>query len=350
MRTHIALHSQFALGLRLRLLFVLALTCAPLVFLVLRAAWGERDLVTPVLALPLSLFLGWLGARFLVLSPVKALARSGARLANGDLAARASLPLGHDELGQLAAAFHRMADIIERREREQQRGGQKLQALSRRLVEAQETERRRIACELHDEIGQSLTAVELNIHAALSAPGTNGLEPRLRAVAEVIEDVLGQVQDLSLNLRPSMLDDLGLESALRWLSNRQAELTGLRSEFRAEPLRHRLDPVIETECFRVAQEALTNVVCHAQARTFRLELSARDSSLHLRICDDGIGFDAPALRRRAAQGASLGLLSMEERALLTGGALECRSTPGQGTEIHAWFPLKWRTEETMASA
>ena len=105
----------------------------------------------------------------------------------------------------------------------------------------------------------------------------------------------------------------------------------------------RLDPVIETACFRVAQEALTNVVRHAHARMVKVELRLQDGRLHLFVRDDGVGFDVAALREQAVLGASLGLLSMEERATLTDGGLECKSAPGQGTEIHAWFPLKWRT-------
>ena len=104
-----------------------------------------------------------------------------------------------------------------------------------------------------------------------------------------------------------------------------------------------LDPVIETECFRVAQEALTNVVRHAQAKTVSVELRKEAGQLHLRVRDDGIGFDVGAVREAAMRGASLGLLSMEERAALAGGGLEFKSVPEKGTEVHAWFPLKWKT-------
>ena len=117
----------------------------------------------------------------------------------------------------------------------------------------------------------------------------------------------------------------------------------MKVEFHADPLEQRLDPVIETECFRVAQEALTNVVRHAQAKTVTVELRKEDGQLHLCVRDDGIGFDVAAVREKAVRGASLGLLSMEERAALAGGGLEFKSVPGQGTEVHAWFPLKWQT-------
>jgi signal transduction histidine kinase len=226
----------------------------------------------------------------------------------------------------------------------------KLQVLSRRLVETQETERRHIARELHDEIGQTLTLAQLNLQAVLGQPEVAAARPRLQECLAAVERVLEQVHDISLNLRPSLLDDLGLEPALRWYTNRQAELIGLKAEFVAAPLSRRLDPRLETECFRIAQEALTNVVRHARAKSVKVTLKQRQDRLELRVRDDGVGFDVPAGRERAVRGSSLGLLSMEERAALLGGGFEIKSTPGHGTEIHAWLPLRWQTEPTDSPA
>jgi PAS domain S-box-containing protein len=236
-------------------------------------------------------------------------------------------------------------NITERKQAEAKRKeySRKLQVLSRRLVEAQETERRNIARELHDEIGQALTVMQLNLQAMLLSPGMEAVSPRLNETLEEVERVLRQVHDISLDLRPSILDDLGLEPALRWYTERQAALVELKVKFHADRLEQRLDSVIETECFRVAQEALTNVVRHAQAKAVTVELHKEDGQLHLRVRDDGVGFDVAPVREQAVHGASLGLLSMEERALLAGGGLEFKSNPGQGTEVHAWFPLKWQT-------
>jgi signal transduction histidine kinase len=147
-----------------------------------------------------------------------------------------------------------------------------------------------------------------------------------------------------------MLDDLGLEPALRWYADRQAALTGLHVEVRADPLNQRLDPMIETECFRVAQEALTNVAKHAKARTVIVELTTNDEQLHLSVRDNGVGFDVASVRRQAVLGASLGLLSMEERATLAGGGVQYHATPGHGTEVHAWFPVKWAHPNVLANA
>lgn len=300
----------------------------------------RRNLSWLGIAAGLALFLGWAGSQFLVLQPVRELAKSTARLAAGDLTARAGAPYTRDELGQLTMAFDQMAQALEQREQEQLRATEKLQVLSRRLVEVQEAERRHIARELHDEIGQSLTAAEMNLQAAMRSPGAAALKGRLAESIQAIERVLEQVHDLSLNLRPSMLDDLGLEPALRWYTQRQAALTGMKAEFRAPQLEGRLDPMIETECFRVAQEALTNVVRHARARAVTVELSRQNGQLHLSVRDDGIGFDVGGSRGKAVCGASLGLLSMEERASLAGGGVDLNSAPGCGTEVHAWFPLR----------
>jgi signal transduction histidine kinase len=235
-------------------------------------------------------------------------------------------------------------DITKRRRAEEklEEYSRKLQVLSRRLVEVQETERRNIARELHDEIGQALTVMQLNLQAMLQASGADALSPRLKESLAVVDHVLEQVRDISLNLRPLILDDLGLEPALRWFTKRQAALVGLQARFHAEPLKQRLNPLIETECFRVAQEALTNVVRHARAKNVSVELRKKAGQLHLRVRDDGIGFNVGALREQAVRGASLGLLSMEERAALAGGGLEFKSTLKKGTEVHAWFPLKWK--------
>jgi signal transduction histidine kinase len=258
-------------------------------------------------------------------------------------------------LTRLVPAVHRslqeVTERVELRQAEARRAeySHKLQVLSRRLVETQETERRNLARELHDEIGQALTVLQLNLQAMLPSPGADD-RGRVNESLVVVGRVLEQVHDIALNLRPSMLDDLGLAPALRWYTERQAALVGLNVEFHADPLEQRLDPVIETECFRVAQEALTNVVRHAGAKAVFVELRQTGEQFHLRVRDDGIGFDVTAMRKKALNGASLGLLSMEERAALTGGGLEFTSIPRRGTEVHAWFPLKWQTPPSGSNA
>jgi signal transduction histidine kinase len=137
-----------------------------------------------------------------------------------------------------------------------------------------------------------------------------------------------------------MLDDLGLVPALRWFVKHQGERAGLRTNFFADSLPNRLDPAREIACFRLVQEALTNVARHACAKSVRVEMRYAGGEVHIIIRDDGAGFDAKAIRQQAERGASLGLLGMEERVRLVGGQFNCQSAPGQGTEIHADFPLR----------
>ena len=188
----------------------------------------------------------------------------------------------------------------------------------------------------------------MNLQAALQFARQPAMARRLQESVNAVERVLEQVQNLSLNLRPAMLDDLGLEPTLRWYLHRQASLAEFRAEFKLTPMENRLEPLIETECFRIAQEALTNIVRHARARSVRVELTQSDCRLHLRITDDGIGFDVTPVREAALRGASLGLLSMEERAALAGGGLKLDSAPGAGTCLYAWFPLKWRPDPSLS--
>jgi signal transduction histidine kinase len=252
-----------------------------------------------------------------------------------------------DRLSRLVPAVHRAMEEVEQRaerrraEAAREDYSRKLQTLSRRLVEAQETERRHLARELHDEIGQTLTLAQLNLQAVLPQVNANsGQQGRLQECLTAVERVLEQVHDISLNLRPSILDDLGLEAALRWYTHRQAALVGITPEFIAPPLPQRVDARVETECFRIAQEALTNVVRHAHAKKVTVELQATHRQLELWVRDDGVGFDVEQRREHAAQGASLGLLSMEERAALAGGGLQITARAGGGTEVHAWLPLQ----------
>jgi signal transduction histidine kinase len=314
-----------------------------------------RNLSWLGVAVALAFLIGWGGSNFLIVRPIRALVRSSARLARGDLTARSTMPRTRGELGELSLTFKQMADALTERDLEQKRASIQVQNLSHRLVQVQETERRHIARELHDEIGQSLTVAEMNLQAALRA-NTSGnwntaddISRRLKNSIQAVEQVLEQVKNLSLNLRPSMLDDLGLEPTLRWYTERHAAVAGLRAHLRIEPLEDRLDPVIETECFRVAQEALTNVVRHAQASSVTVETRHQNGQLLLSVRDDGIGFDVAAQRERAVLGGSLGLLSMEERTALAGGGLNFFSNPNGGTEVRAWFPLKWREPEAKVA-
>jgi signal transduction histidine kinase len=218
-------------------------------------------------------------------------------------------------------------------------GRERLQVLSQQLVRAQEDERRHLARELHDEIGQSLTAAQLNLQGLMNLDDQADLPARLEDSLALIDRVLQQVRALSLDLRPSMLDDLGLAPALRWYVKRQADRAGFRAQLNAGEARQRYPSELETTCFRIAQEALNNIVRYAQASEVVVELWEEDDVLHMTVRDDGRGFDVAAGLLRAARGQSLGLVSMQERASLVGGRLEIDSAPRRGTTIRVQIPL-----------
>lgn len=220
-----------------------------------------------------------------------------------------------------------------------------LQMFSRQLIEAQEDERRRIARELHDQIGQVLTAVKMNLHAVGRVCDTREAGAHIKDNIEAVDEALRLVRDLSVDLRPPLLDDLGLVTALHWYVDRYAR----RSEISAEVIIDLKDPnerfsrEVETACFRIAQEALTNVARHARANKVSLRLRKKQEVLFLTIKDDGKGFDPKALRRRAPRVATLGLIGMQERAHAAGGVLEISSAPSKGTEIRLQLPLTAET-------
>jgi two-component system sensor histidine kinase UhpB len=233
----------------------------------------------------------------------------------------------------------RTQQTLERLNRELEVSHERLRALSRRLFEVQEEERKRLARDLHDDVGQALTALKIQLES-LARPGGE-LAPRSRVdeIVDTVQHTLERVRQLSLSLRPPQLDDLGLAAALRSHLDRQARVAGLQAHFEAEDAPPALAPDAETACFRVAQEAINNVLRHARARNLWVRLFTAGGRLAISVRDDGRGFDLDAVRARAANGASLGLVGMEERMALAGGSFELRSTPGQGTVLLATFPM-----------
>jgi PAS domain S-box-containing protein len=217
-----------------------------------------------------------------------------------------------------------------------------LQMFSRQLIEAQEDERRRIARELHDQIGQVLTAIKMNLHAVQQDCNTTEAGSHIKDNIEAVDQALRLVRDLSIDLRPPLLDDLGLVTALRWYVDRYAKRTGLSVKVIIELAdeNERFSRELETACFRIVQEALTNIVRHAQASQIVVQLAKDEASLFLSVKDDGVGFNFKSLRKRTPRVATLGLISMQERAHAAGGAIEINSAPSQGTEVSFRLPLE----------
>jgi PAS domain S-box-containing protein len=234
-------------------------------------------------------------------------------------------------------------DITERKRAEgqlQEYAG-RLRALSGRLLDVQEQERRHLARELHDEIGQDLTGLKLSLEYADRLDGDD-LRAQLAGAQRLLKDLTNRVRDLSLRLRPTMLDDLGLLPALLWHGERYTAQTHVRVRFEHGPLPDRFDPALETAAYRIVQEALTNVARHAGVREAVVRLWADHGVLGIQVEDRGAGFDA---RTGPGAGDSGGLSGMQERARLLGGHLEIESAPGAGTRLTAVLPLRDAEEE-----
>ncbi len=228
-----------------------------------------------------------------------------------------------------------LTDVQDRKDREEH-----LRLLPQRLLETQEKERRRIARELHDEVGQALTASQIKLRDLEKGLAGTPQAAGAAEVAGIIATLLQQVRQMSLDLRPSVLDDLGLVSAMRWFLRERMGKSGVEVEFESDPEIPRLGPQLETTLFRVFQSALTNVLRHAEARHVRVRLAFIGSNLSLEIQDDGKGFDLVAARRRARQGGSLGLLGIEEWVRLSGGDVMIESGSGRGTRVYAAVPVE----------
>jgi PAS domain S-box-containing protein len=218
------------------------------------------------------------------------------------------------------------------------RSAERLQQLSRRVVEVQEEERRHLARELHDEIGQALAAIYFRMQALRKMADPLPREV-LAETAEIADRTIRSVRDLSLDLHPPLLEESGLAETLRWYVDRQVRGPGLDVELVVCPSLGPLPPDLSVACFRIAQSALTNVVRHANAGHIRIEIGTRDGTLGLVVRDDGIGFDPGTTLPRATSGTSLGVRAMRERAELLGGSVTFASAPGAGTTVTALFPL-----------
>jgi len=210
------------------------------------------------------------------------------------------------------------------------------------VVAAQESERQRIARDLHDETGQSLTAIGLGLRGLAGKLSTRNKEAlnTLQKLESLTADSLKELQHLMTDLRPSHLDDLGLSAALRWYANRIHEHSDInvRVDIQGEELD--LDDAIKITIFRIIQESLNNIIKHAQADNVNIHMHFGEKNIRINIWDNGVGFDLDQIKQRRAARPSLGLAGMEERAALLGGSVIVQSRPGYGTEVEAVIPRR----------
>lgn len=256
--------------------------------------------------------------------------------------AEAALRRAHDELekrveqrtAELASSNAALVEEVDERIRAEKM----MRSLSLRLVEVQESERRFMARELHDEIGQVLTGLKLTLDL-LHEKAPTDLKPQLNDAVGSLNDLMARVRKLSLDLRPQMLDDLGLLPALDWHFKRYTAQTGIAVEFKQRGLNGRMPSQLETAAYRLIQESLTNVARYADVKQTTVRVWKDDVNLGVQVEDRGRGFDA---QQALAAAASNGLSGMRERAELLGGQFTIDSTPGQGTRVTVEMPLQHR--------
>jgi PAS domain S-box-containing protein len=247
-----------------------------------------------------------------------------------------STPIWED--GELVGAVVTFSDVSERKHVEEklQENAERLRTLSGQLLEVQELERRHLASELHDEIGQMLTGLQLSLAMSVHLDPEQ-LRANVAHAQGLVKDLTARVRDISLRLRPAMLDDLGLLPTLLWHIERYTKQTGVDVLFEHENLERRLHPrKVETAAYRIVQEALTNIARHAKVREATVRIWLDQDLLYVQVQDDGVGFDPQAV---AAAAASSGLSGMQERALVLGGYVVIDSGPGTGTRVTAELPV-----------
>lgn len=270
---------------------------------------------------------------------LRALITTVRRLADGDLSARAPLPGSHGELRELAVTFGTMADALAARDREAVEAQERLRALSHRLQAVRDEEAERIARELHDELGQILTGLKMEL-ASVRRAGSGGArraaDDALRRMSEQLDGAIDSVRRISSELRPPVLDRLGLAPAIDWLARDLEAKSGLRVRFHAVSVEEPIDRLVSTTLFRIVQEALTNVARHAAATEVTIDLAGHPDALALTIHDDGRGFDPAAPERPQA----LGILGMRERVRLVGGSWRMDGRPGEGVTIEVEVPRR----------
>lgn len=321
-------------------------------------ALRDRILIVSGGAFVIALALAWLTTRQVV-RPLSLLETQAGRIAAGDLGGRVE-PTGQDEIRRLAESFEIMRGRLERsqgdlaelnqqlEQRVQERTVQLEQrsrerdALLRRVISAQEDERKRVARDLHDQVGQSLTGLTMNLASAEAELGKRDPESaeRLSELRAATSEVISEVRRLMSDLRPSILDDMGLASAVGWYLETHVERVGIETGFEARGLDRPIPSNVEISAFRVVQEACNNIVKHANAMHVNVRLELVDDQLSGTITDDGDGFDISGVELGASGGWAVGLMGMRERVALLGGDLRIDSGIGNGTSVHFLVPIQ----------
>jgi two-component system sensor histidine kinase UhpB len=278
-----------------------------------------------------------------VLHPVDALQRTVERIDRGDTDVRASVEeIDDPQLQRFAQSLNRMLARLAAHTRMIEANRAQLQTLSSQVLSAQEDERKRLARELHDDTSGSLARILLNIEMCedLVPADWQAMREKIRGTRALCEQTLDGVHKMIFDLRPTLLDDLGLASAVRWYAKNNLEPAGIQVQLEINDNFGRLAPAVESAMFRIAQEAMTNIVRHSKAQRGHVRLTREDSKLILTVQDNGRGFDTNAFGRGADAPHRWGLFGIQERVAALGGTFKIESGVGQGTTLYAEIPIE----------
>ncbi|MFL5625701.1 MAG: ATP-binding protein [Ktedonobacteraceae bacterium] len=296
---------------------------------------SQQALATPT-SLIIFVVVGWLvsvALNFVVLQvafrPLMDLGKVMYRVQAGNRSIRAPLTGVDPQADQLARTFNMMLEAID--------DATRLRA--NQIINAQEQERKRIARELHDETSQVLTSLLISLAILEETTTTQEARDRITDTRKLAHQTLRAIRNLSIDLRPSALDDLGLLPALRWYVKEYQQKCAISVEFNATGFKDRLPAEMETALYRIVQESLTNTARHAKAHKVSIAMREDADAVYATIADDGIGFDVDTLLKSPDQDRGLGLAGMNERALLLDGSLNIISSHGHGTKVEVRIPL-----------
>jgi signal transduction histidine kinase len=307
----------------------------------------RRNLILLAIVALAAMLAAWFGGELFILRQVKTIVQASRRLAAGELNTRTGLPYGRDELSQLAKAFDEMAMALEQRRAERRRAETELKRsqelfrnLSTHLQEVREEERTRIARRIHDDLGQSLTALKIDI-AWLNNKLTEErdiIREKLKSMVALIDQTVQTVRKVSEDLRPGILDDFGLPAAIEWQAEEFQKRTGIECQTVFYPDDFVLNKEQSTNLFRIVQESLTNVIRHAEATKVEISINEKDGILLLEIQDNGKGITEASI----ADSRSFGLIGIKERVRSLGGAVTITGTPNAGTRLSVKMPTSER--------
>ncbi len=277
------------------------------------------------------------------LRPMQVLQHTVERIDRGDTSVRASIEqIGDPQLYDFGRALNTMLGRLAAHTRMIEANRVQLQRLSALVLNAQEDERKRVARELHDDTSGALARVLLNIEVCedLLPEGLPEIREKMRATRNLAEQTLENVRKVIFDLRPTLLDDLGLIPAVRWYAKNNLEPIGIQVRFEGNDNLGRASAVIETAMFRIAQEAIMNIIRHADAKNTLIQLMRAESRWVLIVQDDGRGFDMDVATREATVDHRWGLLGIRERVAALGGTFEIQSREGEGTTLRVEIPVE----------